>query len=150
MCLEEPKAPAVGIKGKTNHEKKYMEERRKTIETKQLTKNPTQSDSKFRSLAWQEDNNVTMPHDMIRNTSKFEQICHQTKSRSRNTTWQITGGCASTSYYQDSTEINKKRSFRHNLYGERRHTVVSYRLLVVAVSAWRGRGRILSSYARSL
>lgn len=63
-----------------------MEERRKTIETKQLTKNPTQSDSKFRSLAWQEDNNVTMPHDMIRNTSKFEQICHQTKSRSRNTT----------------------------------------------------------------
>lgn len=131
MCLEEPKAPAIGIKGKTNHEKKYMEERRKTIGTKQLTKNQTQSDSKFRSLAWQEDNNVTMPHDMIRNTSKFEQHRHQTKSRSRNTTWQITGGCALTCYYQDSTAINKKRSFRHNVIWRR----TSYRGIVPSPSS---------------
>lgn len=27
MCLEEPKAPAIGIKGKTNHEKKNIWER---------------------------------------------------------------------------------------------------------------------------
>ena len=77
--------------------------------------NPTQSDSNFRSLAWQEDNNVTAPHDRIQNTSKFERNCRQTKSRSRNATWQIAGGRALTSYYQDSTAINKKRSFRQNV-----------------------------------
>ena len=68
---------------------------------------------------------------MIRNTSKFEQNCHQTKSRSRNTTCQIAGGCALTSYYQDSTTINKKRSFRHNVIWR----TTSYRGVVPSTSS---------------